>query len=347
MGIKDLLISDKATIFEAMAALDKGARKVLFIVKGEKQLVASLTDGDIRRWILSKGSLEATVREVANYSPKSLNISKKYMVNEYMKKEEIQAIPLVDDENNILAIEFINEELPFFDGDLNISVVINAGGKGTRLYPYTKILPKPLIPIGDTPISEHIINRFRKMGCTDFYMIVNHKKNMIKAYYNELEKDYNLTFIDEDIPLGTGGGVSLLKGLINSTFVLSNCDTIIVEDYKAIYDMHKKNNNTITMICSLKNLTIPYGVVDIGDQGAIQKLYEKPQMSFLTNTGCYIVEPNVIEDMVDGMSISFPDVVEKHKDKGNKVGIYPISEYRWMDMGQIDEMEKMIDRIGG
>lgn len=345
MGIEEVLISEQATLVEALDKLDKCARKAIFIVNNRK-LVASLTDGDIRRWILSEGSLEASVREVANYKPKALNISEKFRVIEYMKQEEIQALPLIDDEGNIVAIEFGNGELSFCSGELDIPVVINAGGKGTRLYPYTKILPKPLIPIGDTPIVEHIIRRFKKLGCKDFYIIVNYKKNMIKAYFNELEKDYNLTFIDEDVPLGTGGGVGLLKGLINSTFVLSNCDTIIVEDYRDIYNMHKKSDNKITMICSLKNITIPYGIVDIGDQGAFKKLREKPQMSFLTNTGCYFVEPDVIDEMEDGVPISFPDIVERHKGNGDNVGIYPISEYRWMDMGQIEEMEKMIERIG-
>jgi len=216
-----------------------------------------------------------------------------------------------------------------------------AGGLGTRLYPYTKILPKPLIPIGEIPIVEHIMNRFHLYGSTQFYLIVNHKKNMIKAYFNEIERNYKVSYIDEDKPLGTGGGLSLLKGKINSTFILSNCDILIEEDYEKIYDYHKKEKNLITMICSLKNIQIPYGVIEIGENGEIESMKEKPELSFFTNTGMYIVEPKVIEELKNDMSIGFPDIIESYMSQGEKVGIYPISESSWLDMGQLDEMEEM------
>ena len=220
-----------------------------------------------------------------------------------------------------------------------------AGGKGTRLYPYTKILPKPLIPIGDIPIAEHIINHFREYGCRDFFLIVNHKKNMIKAYFNELDKDYNINYIEEEIPLGTGGGLSLLKGKISSTFILTNCDTLIEEDMAKIVKCHKERQNLITIVCALQNVQIPYGVVNVGNDGRIESMEEKPNLSFLTNTGCYIVEPEVIEKLETGKAIGFPEVVEKYKAKGAKVGVFPISERAWMDMGQMDELEKMKKRL--
>ena len=220
-----------------------------------------------------------------------------------------------------------------------------AGGLGTRLYPYTKILPKPLIPIGEIPISEHIINRFNKYGSKDFYLEVNHKKNMIKAYFNEIEKDYIINYVDEDIPLGTGGGLSLLKGKINSTFILSNCDILIEEDYEKIYKFHKDNNNLITMVCSLKTIRIPYGVIEISENGEIEEMKEKPVFSFFTNTGMYIVEPEIIEGLNENEFIGFPDIIEKYKRNGEKVGVYPISENNWLDMGQIDEMEEMRRRL--
>src|SRR5699024_336047 len=133
---------------------------------------------------------------------------------------------------------------------MDIPVVIMAGGLGTRLYPYTKILPKPLIPIGDTPIIEMIMDRFHVAGADQFHLIVNHKKNMIKAYINELDKDYKVDYADEDFPLGTGGGLSLLKGKVRSNFVLSNCDILIEEDYNKIIEYHNENNNFITMVCA-------------------------------------------------------------------------------------------------
>lgn len=346
MDISEFLISEEATMLEAMAQLDRVARKVLFVVR-EDRFVAAITDGDIRRWILKKGSLDAKVRDMANYSPKSLPEGKKDKAREYMKKHSIEALPIVDKNNNILSVVLWNDEEISPRKQLNIPVVIMAGGLGTRLYPYTKILPKPLIPIGEIPVVEHIMNRFNQYGCEQFYLVVNHKKNMIKAYFNETEKNYNIDYIDEDKPLGTGGGMSLLKGKIRSTFILSNCDILIEEDYDKIYNYHKDENNLITMVCSLKNIKIPYGVVEITETGEIERMKEKPEISFFANTGMYIVEPEVVDEFEDNTPAGFPDIIEKCRAKGGKVGIYPISENSWLDMGQFDEMEKMRRKLEG
>lgn len=346
LDIKDILIDENSTMIQAMAVLDKTAKKVLFVER-EGKLVASITDGDIRRWILAKGNLDAKVKEIANYNPKFLYERDRVRAREYMKQKLIEALPIVDKSKKIVSVVMLNDGEIEPIKSLDIPVVIIAGGLGTRLYPYTKILPKPLIPIGDLPIVEHIINKFRSYGCKRFYLIVNHKKNMIKAYFNEVEKDYEISYIDEDKPLGTGGGLSLLKGKIDSTFILSNCDIIVDEDYEKIYKFHKDTKHLITMICTLKNFTIPYGVVEIGEYGEIEAMNEKPEMSFFTNTGCYFVEPRVIEELEDEQPIAFPDIIEHYKQSGEKVGVYPISEHAWMDMGQFDVMDEMRKRLVG
>lgn len=345
MDIERFIIHEENTIIEAMSQLDKVATKVLFLTENGK-LCGALTDGDIRRWILNKGDLQASVRSVANYSPKYLvNVTREEALT-YMKQHSMEALPILDAEKRIIKIILWNEkEYTTSKSELDIPVVMMAGGKGTRLYPYTSILPKPLIPINEIPISEHIMNQFYEFGCKDFYLIVNHKKNMIKAYYNEVKKDYCVYYVDEEKPLGTGGGLSLLKGQIESTFILTNCDILIREDFEKIYREHKQSGNIITMICSLKNFVIPYGVVEVGKNGTVDAMREKPQLSFLTNTGCYIVEPEVIQELPVGLNIGFPDIVQMYKDKGRRVGVYPIGEDAWMDMGQMEEMEKMCERL--
>lgn len=344
MDIIDFLVDENSTMIEAMRLLDKAAKKVLFVTDQGK-LLATITDGDVRRWVLKKGSLEAQVKDIANYNPKFLYQKDKAMAIEYMKKNHIEAVPIVDDNRQIISAVFLNNQEVSIKNKLNVPVVIMAGGKGTRLYPYTKILPKPLIPIGEIPIVEHIINRFHRAGSNDFFLVVNHKKNMIKAYFNEIQKDYEVTYVDEDIPLGTGGGLSLLNGKIDSTFILSNCDILIEEDYEKIYSFHKKEKNLITMVCSLKNIKIPYGVIEIGDNGEIESMKEKPELSFFTNTGMYVVEPEVIEKIETDVPLGFPDIIEKYIKTCAKIGVYPISEYAWMDMGQLDEMEEMRKRL--
>ena len=344
MNVTNYLIDENMMMIKAMEQLDKVAKKVLFVVK-EGKLVASITDGDIRRWILKKGSLVAEVKDIANYNPISLNEKDKKLAKEYMKKLSIEALPVLNEKNEIISIIHRNDVEVEPQKNLRIPIVIMAGGLGKRLYPYTKILPKPLIPIGEIPIIEHIINRFHLFGIENFYLVVNHKKNMIKAYFSDISKDYIIDYVDEDLPLGTGGGLSLLKGKINSTFILSNCDILIEEDYEKMYNHHKNEKNVITMVCSLKNIRIPYGVVEISDSGDIENMKEKPEISFFANTGMYIVEPEVIESTIDGEAIGFPSIIERLKRKGKKIGIYPISENSWLDMGQIDEMEEMRRRL--
>lgn len=344
MNVKDFLIDEECTMLEAMQILDKVAKKVLFVVQNG-QFKAALTDGDIRRWILKKGNLEAKVKDIANYNPKYMDEIDKSKAKAYMRKLSIEALPIVDENMDIVSVVLLNDKEVKTKKSLHVPVVIMAGGLGTRLYPYTKILPKPLIPIGEIPIAEHIINRFHRYGSNKFYLIVNHKKSMIKAYFNEIEKDYEVFHIDEDKPLGTGGGISLLKGKIDTTFVLTNCDILIEEDYEKIYKFHQKEKNLITMVCSLKHIKIPYGVIEIGENGEIESMKEKPELSFFTNTGMYLVEPKVIEELADNQDIGFPDIIESYKQAGEKIGVYPISEHSWMDMGQLDEMEEMRRRL--
>jgi dTDP-glucose pyrophosphorylase len=344
MEVLTFLIDEEETIIKAMQQLDNVAKKVLFVVR-DGCLVASVSDGDIRRWILRKGNLEAYVKDVANYSPKSLPVENKDKAKEFMKHNSLEALPIIDDDNHIASVILWTDEEIEATRKLEVPVVIMAGGLGTRLYPYTKILPKPLIPIGEIPIVEHIINRFHGYGAHRFYLVVNHKKNMIKAYFNEINKAYKVEYANEHVPLGTGGGLSLLKDKIDSTFILSNCDILIEEDYEKIYNYHVKEKNLITMVCSLKTIKIPYGVIEINETGEIENMKEKPELSFFINTGFYVVEPKIISELEENKAIGFPDIIEKYKANGEKIGIYPISENNWMDMGQLDEMEEMRIRL--
>ena len=219
MEVIEFLIDEESTMLEAMQQLDKVAKKVLFVTR-DNHFVAAITDGDIRRWILKKGNLDAKVREIANYNPKYLLEEEKTKAKEFMKKHSIEALPILDKESNILSVVLWNDEEVEPHRTLEVPVVIMAGGLGTRLYPYTKILPKPLIPIGEIPIVEHIINRFNRHGSDQFYLVVNHKKNMIKAYFNEIEKAYKVDYVDEDKPLGTGGLSLLREGSTQHLFYL-------------------------------------------------------------------------------------------------------------------------------
>lgn len=344
LKVEELLIESTLTILETLKKLDETGRRILFLTD-EHRLQGVVTDGDIRKFILRGGQLKAAVYEAANPSPKSLPVEERGRARDVMEQFGIDALPLLDKKGCVVDIVFAKGLDIDSRKKADIPVVIMAGGLGTRLYPYTKILPKPLIPVGELPIAELIINRFRDFGCHDFRMVVNYKKNMIKSYFNELDKDYTVSYVDEETFMGTGGGLCLLKGSMDSTFFFSNCDTLLDIDYGDVYEYHKQQGNVITMICAFKHYVVPYGVVELDDQGGIAEMREKPELNFLTNTGVYVVEPEVVADMPDGRFIGFPDVMDKYRKAGRKVGVYPIGEASWMDMGQMEELEKMRRRL--
>lgn len=338
-------IPESMSIMDALIKLDEVKKKVLFVVDSEKRVIASLTDGDIRRAILKGIPLESDVISFAHINPLTVREGRENERINEIRQRGLIMVPILDDNDRIIGAYMDEESDGIIDKKISIPIVLMAGGKGTRLYPYTKILPKPLIPVEDVPISERIMESFARIGCNDFYMIVNYKKNMIKSYFNEINCEYKIHFFEEENPLGTGGGLKLVENEISGTFILSNCDILIMTDIPKLLEHHKESGNKATMVCSLKNFEIPYGVVHISDGGEIDSMEEKPQMSFLTNTGYYILEKDVFDYIGTNEEIGMPDILQRMSKKGLKVGVYPISENEWLDMGQFDSMESMERRL--
>ena len=205
LKIEELFVDPCATVLETMKKLDETGQRILFIAP-EGVLQAVVTDGDIRKFLLRGGTLNAPVEQAANFSPKSLPVSERGRARAELQKYGIDALPILNKKGAITDIVFACGVDVDNRKKVDIPVVMMAGGLGTRLYPYTKILPKPLIPVGEQPIAEMIIDRFREFGCHRFKMVVNYKKNMIKSYFGEMEKDYDLDFVDEEQFMGTGAG---------------------------------------------------------------------------------------------------------------------------------------------
>ena len=346
MKLEDLFITGEMPAIQAMQKLDETGRRILFVAP-EGLLQGVLTDSDIRKFILRGGDLSRPVSEVANYRPKSLPLDQQHTAQEFLAHNFIDAVPLVNAQGYIEEVVFQGD---FSAGTgakpaLDMPVVVMAGGLGTRLYPYTKILPKPLIPIGEVPIVELVLQKFGGFGCNRSFLVVNYRKNMIKSYFADLNGGYDITWVEEEEPLGTGGGLCLLKGQVQETFFLTNCDILIDADYADIAAFHKKNGNCITMVCAMKQYTIPYGVVELTPQGNFASISEKPQMNFLTNTGMYVVEPEVLAQIEDGKRQGFPDIIEGCRALGGKVGVYPVGDACWMDMGQMEELDEMRRRF--
>lgn len=341
-----LIVPKETSIRESIDKLVNGGKKTLFVLDDSNRLLGIFTNGDMRKILLSSTDFSNPIETVMNKTP--IVFDSKRDAIDYSKSKQLITYPIVVDG---VLIDALFEDDESFKKDNNktlenVPLVMMAGGKGTRLYPYTKILPKALIPIGELTISERIINSFTKYGCKDVYMILNYKANMIKAYFNELNADFNVKYETESSFLGTGGGLSLLKNKIYNTFIVTNCDILIEDDLSCAYKTHKQNGNAITMICSSKNFQIPYGVIKSTKEGTIEGIEEKPQFNFLINTGVYILEPEILDLLEDNMAISMPELALKCKNNNMKVGIFPVSDKAWLDMGQFDTMNQMLEHFG-
>ncbi len=341
--INKFIISTENSVRDAMLKLDESAQKIIFVADVNLILQGVVTDGDIRRWILKNGELSSPVTCVMNRNP--LTLSPGFdpdEVKKIMKESLIECIPIIDETGKLLSAVWWSD---FFAGKtqsaykIDLPVIIMAGGKGTRLNPFTKILPKPLIPVGNKPIIELIIDKYLNHGCFNFYVSVNYKANMIKAYFNEIEKKYEITYLEEETELGTAGSLILLKRYnISTPFFVNNCDIIVNADYEDIYKYHNNNKNFITIIGSLKNFKIPYGVIETNENGTMKVIKEKPEFNYIVNTGMYLIQPEALDYIPENEVFHITDLITKCKTDNKKIGVYPISEKSWTDIGQIEEL---------
>lgn len=348
--IKNKIISINDSIVFALKQMDGHRTKLVFVFDKDK-FECILTIGDIQRAIIRQANLSDPVSTILDRNKiyASYRDSMEH-IKDVMFKELIDCMPVLNDSGEIVDVLFWHDVFTEAVADsrpkINLPVVIMAGGKGTRLKPITNVIPKPLVPVGDKTILEVIMDQFEGIGCQKFYMSVNYKADMMEYYLSQLDHKYDIDFFMEDKPLGTIGSVSLLKGKITTPFFVSNCDSINEQDYRDVYDYHIENNNDMTIVTMVKSFKIPYGVIETGEDGLMVDLKEKPEHTYMVNTGVYILNPELIEEIPEGEFFHITHLMEKVKARGGRVGCFPVSENAWRDMGEWPEYLKMIKVLG-
>lgn len=348
--IAQILIGPDDTIKTAFQKMDSAGSKILFVAGKENQLLGALSDGNIRRWILKGGQISAKAKAVMVRTPKYLREGYSQVeAKKLVIAERYECVPVVDSQKRIKGavwwFDFFKDK-SHKAVNLGLPVVIMAGGKGSRLAPITQILPKPLMPIGDKPVTQHIMERFANYGCRQIYMSVNFKAKLIKAFFSDVSGDYDLEFIEERKPLGTAGSLYLLKRKIKNTFFLTNCDVLVDADYADIVKFHRERGNKITIVGSMKHFTIPYGTCEIENGGDLLAVREKPEYDFLVNTGMYVIEPEILKLIPDQAFLHMTELIARCLKKGVKTGVYPISEKSWADTGQWEQLQETLDQMG-
>lgn len=343
--LSNYIAHEDCPLVEAMKKIDINAKGVLFVVNEKQELLGVVTDGDVRRWIIRTGKLDAQIHQMMNQLPKYVYEEAIEQGNLLFTKYKITAVPVITKSGQLTDVIFPNHGDKIIKKNENslkdVPIVIMAGGKGTRLYPYTKILPKPLIPIGDIPIMERIINRFQEFGTQEFWVTLNYRKNMIMSYFSDLQEQYLLHYVEENQPLGTAGSLHLLQEKFHKPFIVTNCDILIQADYEDIYRHHCESGNALTIVTALKNMVVPYGVIHPLENGGIASMEEKPKLSYFINTGFYVLNAEMIEKIPQETFFHMTDLADLLLKEGGQIGMYPISEESFLDMGEFEEMHKM------
>jgi dTDP-glucose pyrophosphorylase len=336
--IHSLCVNFDVSIRDALVRMDKMKCKLLIVLKCCK-FYSLLSIGDIQRAIITKVELSEPVDKILRDDVRvAYEGDDMELIKQHMRKARNEFMPIVSIEGALKDIIFW-EDL-FGEKKQNrilpekIPLVIMAGGRGSRLAPLTNVLPKPLLPIGDKTIIEKIMGQFACAGCDKFYISINYKAGMIRTYFKEaIEHDYDIEFFQENAPLGTAGSLYLLKNKLTTSFFVSNCDIIIDQELFDIYSYHKRECNDITLVSALKHISIPYGTLDTGVQGQLLRISEKPELTFQINTGVYLLEPGLLDYISDNVFLHITDLIGSVIGAGGKVGVFPISDGSWSDIG--------------
>lgn len=345
--ITEIAIEKSTSIIAALKQMDEKKHKLLLVLD-QGLFYSLLSIGDIQRAIIANVPLESPVSKILRSEVRvAKDTDDKEQIKSHMLARRNDFMPIVDNDKRVVDVIFWEDlfetKREKENPELNLPVVIMAGGKGSRLRPLTNVLPKPLIPIGDQTILEDIMDRFTDVGCHDFYLSVNYKADVIIHYLDHLNNPaYNISYFREEKPLGTAGSLHLLKDKINSTFFVSNCDIIIDEDYSEILNYHRQNGNEITVVAAIKNYAIPYGTLETGNSGRLQSLQEKPDITFKINTGMYILEPHLINEIPENEFYHITYLIDKLIRENRKVGVFPINEGSWTDIGNWEEYMKYV-----
>lgn len=343
---EEIIVAPNASLLEGLKQMDTIRKKLLLVHDGVKY-IGLISVGDIQRAIINSIDLNSPVLSVIRndniiaHSNSTLDDIKKLML-----AIRAEFMPVISNNNELINVYFWEDLFGKKEiapaNQFNLPVVIMAGGIGARLKPLTNVLPKPLIPIGDKTIVEEIFERFGKHGCNTFYISVNYKAELIEYYLINQKLPYAIHFFKEETPMGTAGSLSLLKGMIKKTFFVSNCDILIDQDYSEILNYHKTNNNEITLVAALKHYPIPYGTVETGENGQLINLIEKPELVFKINSGMYILEPHLLDEIPNNQFFHITQLIENIKNRNGNVGVFPVSEKSWTDIGNWEEYRNIL-----
>lgn len=337
--IDKYFISKNASIGDAIVLIENNNNKIAVVVDEQNILQGTITDGDIRRGILGGKNLQSPTKDIMNRAPFFIyqDEGQKNII-QVMHARKIKHALIVDDKKVVVDLIGIEEILSPKKRDN--WVVIMAGGLGKRLHPLTQNTPKPMLPVAGTPVIEHLIIRFISQGFHRFYLSINYLGDQIKEYFKDgSHLGVQIRYVEEDKPMQTAGSLALLPERPKDAFIVINGDIITNVDFVDMLDFHASSHVKATIGIREHDVTIPYGVVSLEGDRVIE-FQEKPQKSFFINTGIYIIEPEILDIIKGGKSITMPALLMCAKEQDEKsILAFPVREH-WLDIGRIEDFTR-------
>lgn len=331
-----------SNIKQAIKILNKYRTRTILVIDKSNKLIGTLSDGDIRRSIIKGFNLESSINNIYNKKPIFIYENKidKNKIRTIFLKKKIHLIPVINKSNKLIKILYLEDVLDlndfkneFKENSKNLGVVIMAGGKGIRMMPYTKIFPKPLLPMKDETIIDLIVSKFLNYNINNFYVTTNYKHQIINSHFKKYKEKINYRLIKENKPLGTAGSLSNLKSSKEKLFFVSNCDVVVDENFNDILEFHTKNKYDFTIVASKKTIKFPYGVCLLDNKKKFRGFKEKPNYNYLLNIGLYLINKKELKFLKRNHKIDMDDFIIKLKNKNKKIGVYEIDTNKWKDLG--------------
>jgi dTDP-glucose pyrophosphorylase/CBS domain-containing protein len=336
-----LCVTGGATIRDAATQMEKSGIRIVLFVDQEQRLLGTITDGDIRRAVLSSIDLARPISVLLDQKQGSIYShpitapvgSDPDRLMSILQQHKIFQIPLVDADNKVVALATMEDLIP--QQEQPPQAVIMAGGAGVRLRPLTDDTPKPMLPVGDRPLLEIIVEQLRNAGINQVNIAVHHKSEQIIGHFGDGQKfGVDISYVTEDRPLGTAGAIGLMSSPPQTLLIIYG-DIFTQVDFRAMLSYHREHAADLTVAVLQYDMQVPYGVVEC--QGsAVESLTEKPQFKFLVNAGIYLLEPHVHSSIPNGKPSDMTDIIQDLLQKGRPVVAFPIYE-GWIDIGQIDD----------
>ena len=334
--INNLLVDEKKSILDTMGKLNQAGTRCLFVVDKNKKFKGTITDGDLRRYILKFKNFSANITKIYNKNSfyvfkNKINDNKK--LKSFLNKNKNMFVPVLNKSKEPVAyLEYSSKN---DNNTLKNLILVMAGGQGIRMRPFTDVLPKPLIPVNKKPMILNIFDKFKKYNFNNFLVSMRSDEHMLNNYLNQFQKKYRINYLREKKPLGSAGCLKNLKKQ-NEPFFMVNCDTLLQINPIKLLNFHKERNSILTIVACLKSHKIPYGQCETDKSGFLKSIKEKPSDKILTNVGMYVFDPQIKsllpkEDFFN-MDILINNILKRKK----KISIFPIPESDWKDSGTWD-----------